>query len=356
MTAPTDQDAMRDIAEQAANCRATLNGGSQEQKAAAWKWALQSPEHLRRIIMDDLLERELPYLNPEHRLSLENDSPGNSPLSHQNSDIQLKHLRRSKLAWGVAAGVAILASAALAWQLQLRGIHKVSYPTYSTQIGEKRAITLTDGSTVTLDAQSRATIRFSGRSRDIDLSGQAFFRVAHDSGRPFQVHAGNVMVTALATQFDVRSDSDQVATISVIEGAVEVSSTPESTPIEEASGSSLSTTRRLAAGHKAQVDGHGQITDEAIADRAAVTAWQQGRLVFLPYAPLKIIVREFNRYTPGQRIRIEGDTLAERRFGGMFDAADPGPLLAKLALDPTVEVDRRPREVVIRERVTATHP
>ncbi len=51
------------------------------------------------------------------------------------------------------------------------------------------------------------------------LNGQAIFTVAHGQPAPFRVYAGDKIVTAVGTVFDVRIDGEQVR-VSVIEGAV----------------------------------------------------------------------------------------------------------------------------------------
>ncbi|MBZ4074165.1 FecR domain-containing protein, partial [Escherichia fergusonii] len=63
--------------------------------------------------------------------------------------------------------------------------------TYRTEIGERRAISLADGSTVELNTNSQVRVRLSKAQRSLILDkGQAMFVVAHDAGRPFVVTAG----------------------------------------------------------------------------------------------------------------------------------------------------------------------
>jgi len=76
---------------------------------------------------------------------------------------------------------------------------------YSTGVGERRTLTLADGSVVTLDARSRIQVKYRDRERLIDLDqGQARFDVAKDPARPFRVSAaGRETVLAFGTQFNV---------------------------------------------------------------------------------------------------------------------------------------------------------
>ena len=72
---------------------------------------------------------------------------------------------------------------------------------YRTSSGERRRISLPDGSRVDLAPQSRLSMTFDGQVRRLTLhEGEAFFNVATDR-RPFTVEAGRGITTALGTAF-----------------------------------------------------------------------------------------------------------------------------------------------------------
>jgi ferric-dicitrate binding protein FerR (iron transport regulator) len=64
---------------------------------------------------------------------------------------------------------------------------------------------------------------------------------------------------------------------------------------------------------------------------------------------LEDIVREFNRYNRKGRLSVEGKA-ASLRFGGVFDATDPSPLLLILATNPSVILERNGDDLLIRDR------
>lgn len=66
-------------------------------------------------------------------------------------------------------------------------------------------ISLPDGTSVRMGPNSQLTYpsRFTGKTREVELKGQAFFDVAKDAERPFTVHTENMGVTALGTAFEV---------------------------------------------------------------------------------------------------------------------------------------------------------
>lgn len=67
------------------------------------------------------------------------------------------------------------------------------------------SVSLPDGTEVKLGPNSRLTYpsNFNGKTRDVNLIGQAFFSVAKDKEKPFTVHTDNMDVTALGTSFEV---------------------------------------------------------------------------------------------------------------------------------------------------------
>src|ERR1700733_2276159 len=82
--------------------------------------------------------------------------------------------------------------------------------TLSTAVGQQRNVTLADGSIVTLNTNTIVESDLRRRTREIYLrKGEAHFQVAHDRSRPFLVHAGDAVVRAVGTAFEVRVLTDQ---------------------------------------------------------------------------------------------------------------------------------------------------
>lgn len=86
-----------------------------------------------------------------------------------------------------------------------------------------RFITLPDGSSVVLHAGSTFDYpnKFTGETREVTLSGEAYFDVSHNPGQPFIIHTGKIKTTVLGTAFNIKSDENHV-TVSVTRGKVRV--------------------------------------------------------------------------------------------------------------------------------------
>lgn len=93
----------------------------------------------------------------------------------------------------------------------------------STKRGEVRKVTLTDGSVVTLDSDSRLLVWMRSDRRDLELDhGRVHFEVAHDRSRPFTVMADGSSITALGTVFDVERRAQCKVNVVLFEGKVAV--------------------------------------------------------------------------------------------------------------------------------------
>ena len=101
----------------------------------------------------------------------------------------------------------------------------VTYNTLYTPAGQRARLVLQDGTEVWLNAKSKLVYpsRFEGKSRNVTVEGEAFFKVAKDSVKPFIVSAGEVEMKVLGTQFNVYSypETGYVET-SLLEGSVKV--------------------------------------------------------------------------------------------------------------------------------------
>jgi len=138
-----------------------------------------------------------------------------------------KAKRSSAVSWlKIAATVSIVLVACVA--VYFFGFHSeqqnnLAWIKYNTQPGERRTLTLSDGSVIYINANStlNAPEVFAGSAREVFLTGEAFFEVAKDSLRPFIIHTGSLTTQVLGTSFNINTRSNQVV-VSVATGKVNV--------------------------------------------------------------------------------------------------------------------------------------
>ncbi|MES1216876.1 MAG: FecR family protein, partial [Bacteroidota bacterium] len=95
----------------------------------------------------------------------------------------------------------------------------------STKYGSRSKVELPDGSVVWLNSGSKLTYgkQFGASLREVNLSGEGFFDVVHNAGKPFIIHTAFFDIKDLGTRFNVKCyQEDKTTETSLIEGSVEV--------------------------------------------------------------------------------------------------------------------------------------
>lgn len=267
-----------------------------------------------------------------------------------------------KRAWvrlaAVAASILLLVTAGT-----LAALVVYQRDSYATVTGEQRSITLSDGSTVQLNARSKLHIHFTAQRRDVELlEGQALFQVAKDPRRVFVVSANTTQIRAVGTEFDVNRHRIGT-TVTVLKGAVVVKSDVhtaadgEGTP--DSPGASLSASHEsreirshrtgevlLAAGEQLTVTPTAS-AKSAHPNVAAATAWAQHQMIF-ETTSLAEVVEEFNRYNRRQ-IVIRDPRLEGFQIDGVFSSTDPSSLISFLRTRRGIQVTETESEVSIAE-------
>src|SRR5690554_1437067 len=106
-----------------------------------------------------------------------------------------------------AVALILVASSILATLYLTNSTGEASFNTLHVPAGQRAQITLQDGTEVWLNAQStlKYPAHFSKRSREVEVTGEAFFDVAQEKKRPFIVSAKHINMEVLGTQFNVYS-------------------------------------------------------------------------------------------------------------------------------------------------------
>jgi len=209
---------------------------------------------------------------------------------------------------------------------------------FSTDVGEQRTVTLTDGTRVFLNTASRLVVRYDKAARRVELKrGEALFEVAKRKDWPFIVAAGDRQIRALGTSFVVRRDGDHL-TVTLMEGRVTVSPLLSDERSGSPSGSTLIPGQRLtfAAGRAAHLDSP---------PLEKVVAWRRGQVI-LDDTPLAAAAAEMNRYSSVKLLieRPEAETLP---VSGLFQAGDSTSFANAVAQTYGLTVVTRQAQIVV---------
>jgi transmembrane sensor len=248
---------------------------------------------------------------------------------------------RRRASAAAMAGMAVLCGFIISAVILLRD------PTLVTGPGEQRTVELSDGTQVSLNANSRIVIQYDDRVRKVSLvKGEALFNVIKHQIRPFVVIIGDRKVVAVGTSFEVRREdpSGSAFAVTLVEGriAIEPISSPDALPSESLSGLKL-----LNPGERLRFDGRAtEKKDSPAIER--VTAWQRGQLIF-DDSSLGEAAMEFNRYG-SRRLSIEGPDLARLRVGGVFRISDPSSFAQAMANAYHLRIINRGDTIVLTDK------
>jgi ferric-dicitrate binding protein FerR (iron transport regulator) len=140
----------------------------------------------------------------------------------------------------------------------------VVYNTLTTPRAGQFQVVLPDGTKVWLNNATslRYPTSFSGPSREVELTGEAYFEVAKNTSKPFSVKIPDATVHVLGTSFNIMAYSNEnTANTTLVEGAVKVTQRDRQMV--------------LVPGEQAQLDKQGALKRTKV-NIASVIAWKDG--------------------------------------------------------------------------------
>lgn len=136
--------------------------------------------------------------------------------------------------------------------------------------GGEYKLRLSDGSLVHLNAMSslRYPVHFSGETREVELTGEAFFEVSKDAAKPFIVKTAGIDVRVLGTTFNVSAYPDNPYTqTTLVSGSVQM---------QTKEGASIV----LKPSQQAELDNKSHEMVVRQVDASLYTSWVQGKIYF----------------------------------------------------------------------------
>ncbi|WPV01281.1 FecR family protein [Mucilaginibacter sp. cycad4] len=224
----------------------------------------------------------------------------------------------------VSSGKEIASTTSGAWQNK------------NTSARDKSTIVLTDGTRITLNSQSslRYPTKFTGKTREVYLSGEAFFDVHKDHEHPFIIHTEKMNIKVLGTAFNVKSyPNDPSSETTLIRGAIEVTLDDRPSdriilkPTEKliVKKGSFTTIRKNPAKLSPAMDSSAgtqyvltSFTRLHQDDSAVLeTSWTENKLIFRDENFADLAARMERWY--GVEIKFKNDEMKKYRFTGTYE-------------------------------------
>ncbi len=185
-------------------------------------------------------------------------------------------------------------------------VPEVAWIEKSTQKGQKASITLTDGTKVYLNVDSKLSFPeyFEAQQREVILEGEAFFEVSRNPKRPFVIKSGNLTTTVLGTSFNIKAVQGEVNHVTVLSGKVKVNANDDDGTIHEV---------YLDPEQQAYFDG--QLTKKTVYSEQYV-AWRE-RVIRFDELTLEEATAQLERWF-NVTIDIEGEAIKKCRISGQY--------------------------------------
>ena len=163
-------------------------------------------------------------------------------------------------------------------------------------------INLADGTEVWLNAETklRFPFNFLGKTREVYIDGEAYFKVAKNKQQPFIVHTSQTDIEVTGTEFNVNTYEADKTETSLVEGAV----------VAKSSGSELVAIKPgFEAVFSPQKGFHTRAFDES-----EVLSWMKG-VYYFHHTPLQDLAKVLSRWY-GVEVRFENSALKHKTFSG----------------------------------------
>ena len=203
---------------------------------------------------------------------------------------QSKKLYRRGSVWAVAASIAFLVSLMSLLQVYTSTFEphqeEIKTKVYQTSLNEHKIITLSDGTRIRLNESTEIQIEDFQKinNRTVTLKGEAYFEVAHNPSKPFQVRSDHGLITVLGTAFNVKtsSPSRKLLIVAVSEGKVSLKRNEQNSTDEE---------RILSKNEIGLFDTETYAMTKETADINNYFTWMHGRIVY-DKTPFKDVLKQ----------------------------------------------------------------
>ena len=182
--------------------------------------------------------------------------------------------------------------------------------TLQVPAGQRAELTLSDGTTIWLNAQSTLTFpsKFSEKQREVTLNGEGFFNVTHNEKKPFIVKTQHYNIKVLGTTFNVLAYNNEPSfNTALIIGKVAIES------------NSSDTSLFLTPGTQASLNQTGQLITKPITSLSPF-AWKKGLIAFENEPVSKLLKTLKRQYDIN--IEIKNKELEKHYFTGKFRTSD----------------------------------
>ena len=238
----------------------------------------------------------------------------------------------------VAASLLILIGGLIAYKAVQHGKAGDAFSdTLYTTAGQKRHITLPDGTDIMLNASStlRIAADFDDKNREVFLQGEGWFDVKRNTAKPFIVHTGKVATQVLGTHFNITAYGDDgYIRVSLVQGKVQVDMNND-----------ISKRVILDPGKEfvySKTDGKILVQDFTIPE---ITGWKENKLVF-NYDSWPDAAKKLSRWY-GIKVSLNGNELLHNKLKATFNNIPLTEVMQQISIVSAISWKIKSGELII---------
>jgi hypothetical protein len=213
-----------------------------------------------------------------------------------------------------------------------KNVDKVHVNTLTTPRGGRYQLTLADGTQVWLNAQSSISYpsAFRGSSREVSISGEVYFEVAHNAAMPFRVRSENQVIEVLGTHFNVNTYKAEARTkTTLLSGSIALTHAHQRLMLKPGE-------QGIVAGESMSIKN---------VDPTEVIAWKEGYFDFTD-ADIGSVVDELGRWY-NVDIQYQGATTSETFTGRIPRSWSFEKVLHLLKTFKSIQVEMQGRRLIV---------
>lgn len=269
------------------------------------------------------------------------------PIVHSIEAARNRTRRARWLALPTAIAAAAMLAVGVAGYLALRGPDKTSVQRaavapsaqmVATGVGAVDSLRLPDGTLAVIGPMSSIKLAsgFGSGRRDVQVHGDIYLEVVHDSSKPFTANADGVEIQDIGTRFAIHSDSVRGVVVSVAEGSVSL----------QGVNAGRSDGIILKQGERGVVmPGRRPTVERANPDDMA---WMKRQLVFRE-TPLTDVAVTLRRWY-GIELSVRDPSLASRHLTATFSGESPERVLDVMRLVLGADIERHGDTAIVRAK------
>lgn len=228
-----------------------------------------------------------------------------------NNTIKRRKVRRISVRAAAAVAVVLCISTFVFKGMKFTGTDKVLAETaFMAETGplERTMLTLPDGTNVWINSSSKLSYHEDAGSRNVQMTGEAYFDVVKDMSRPFIVNVNNHTITVKGTKFNVTSfEKENCISAALLEGSIEFSGDME--------------TVQMVPGELLEYDCKSGVLHKIKTDLSSISSWREGKIDCSSMHFSQFLIRL--EFIYGVELDYDGDKYSDVCLSFIINTSEP---------------------------------